>query len=114
MRKLKEVKDEVLSRCGRYVTASEKLKVKEVWAGDRRYLVCLNEEEQERERRVRKEMIAVLREKLAKDLKGLIGNRGYGEFLNVRKGEIELDEDRYDDKRVLQLCSKEGSGGVGI
>jgi hypothetical protein len=45
MRKQKEVKEEVLSRGGRYAEVAENLKVKEVWVNDRRYIVCLNEEE---------------------------------------------------------------------
>ena len=54
MRSQNEVKDEVLSRAGRYRVVHpprvesddpSPLKVKEVWVGDRRYVVCLNEDE---------------------------------------------------------------------
>ena len=54
MRSQNEVTDEVLSRAGRYRVVHPKgrhakdpspLKVKEVWVEDRRYVVCLNEDE---------------------------------------------------------------------
>jgi hypothetical protein len=46
MRKQKEVGEEVLARAGRFQEVTENLKVKEVVVGDRRYIVCLNEEEE--------------------------------------------------------------------
>lgn len=52
LRKNTEIRDEVLSRPGRYqevhcegVKESPPLKAKEVWVDDRRYIVCLNEKQ---------------------------------------------------------------------
>ena len=58
MRSQNEVKDEVLSRAGRYRVVHpprvesddpSPLKVKDVWVDDRRYIVCLNEDEARKE-----------------------------------------------------------------
>jgi transposase len=108
MRRVREVAEGVLSRPGRYRVVADNLKVKEVRHQGKRYIVCLNEEEAERERKAREELVARLEEKLARGgLKGLVGNRGYRRFLKVRGAEVEIDEDalrreaRYDGKYVL-------------
>ncbi|HAF71538.1 MAG: Transposase IS4 family protein [Acetothermia bacterium 64_32] len=108
MRRVREVGEEVLSRPGRYREVAENLKVKEVRHEGRRYIVCLNEEEAERERKAREEMVEKLREKLARGgVKSLVGNRGYRRYLNVKGAEAEIDEEalereaRYDGKYVL-------------
>ncbi len=100
---------EVLSRGGRFREVKGNLRVKEVWYEGRRYLVCFNPEEAERERRVREEMVGKLEEKLkAGGLKGLIGNRGYRKYLKVEGGVVAIDrealkeEARYDGKYVLE------------
>ncbi len=100
---------EVLSRGGRFREVKGNLKVKEVWHEGRRYLVCFNPEEAERERRVREEMVGKLEGKLkAGGLKGLIGNRGYRRYLKVEGGVVVIDrealkeEARYDGKYVLE------------
>lgn len=68
MRKLKEVREEVLSRAGRYKELNENLAVKEVSVGEgearRRYLVCFNEREAERQRAHRAAVLAVLEAEL--------------------------------------------------
>ncbi|QJA05887.1 IS1634 family transposase [Thermosulfurimonas marina] len=85
------------------------LKVKEVWHEGRRYLICFNPEEAERERLSREEMVGKLEEKLrAGGLKGLIGNRGYRRYLKVEGSSAVVDrevleeEARYDGKYVLE------------
>ena len=87
---------------------AENLKVKEVRHQGKRYIVCLNEEEAERERKAREEMVKKLREKLSRGgLKALVGNRGYRKYLRVSGAEAEIDEGallreaRYDGKYVL-------------
>ena len=54
MRKLKDIELEVLTRPGRYKQVADNLQVKEVWVGDgerrKRYVLCLNPQEAERER----------------------------------------------------------------
>jgi len=84
------------------------VKVKEVRHQGKRYIVCLNEEEAERDRQAREAMVAPLREKLSRGgLKGLVGNRGYRRFLKGTGAKAEIDEGallrkaRYDGKYML-------------
>lgn len=112
MRGLREVKDEVLGRAGRYREVNERLQVKEVWVEDRRYVVCLNPEEAAKDRHDREAILAGLEKKLrAGGVKKLIGNRGYKRFLKVEKGGAHIDakrvqEDaRYDGKYVLRTTT---------
>ena len=67
MRSQNEVKDEVLSRAGRYRVVHPQrvecddpspLKVKEVWVDERRYVVCLNEDEARKDAADREAIVA--------------------------------------------------------
>ena len=64
MRRLKGVEAEVLARPGRYREVAGNLRVKEVWVGTgerrRRYVVCFNPEEAERQRRHRDAVLEAL------------------------------------------------------
>jgi transposase len=64
-----EVRDEVLSRRGRYKKLSESLFVKEALVGDgelrRRYVLCFNPKEAERQKKRRAEVLSELHELLA-------------------------------------------------
>jgi hypothetical protein len=64
-----EVTQEVLTRAGRYQTVAENLRVKEVTVGDgerrRRYVVCHNPQEAERQRRHREKLLELLKAELA-------------------------------------------------
>jgi hypothetical protein len=118
MRSQNEVKDEVLSRAGRYRVVHPKrvesndpspLKVKEVWVGERRYVVCLNEDEARKDAADREAIVAALREQLRRGDKSLIGNKGYRRYLSggdspgFRIDEAKIVEDaRYDGKWVLR------------
>jgi hypothetical protein len=118
MRAVAEVRDEVLSRGGRYqevygVRKETKdpapLKVKEVVVEDRRYVVCHNEEEAEKDRADREAIVAALQDQLKRGDKSLVGNKGYRKFLKTLAGpRFAIDEDkvaheaRFDGKWVLQ------------
>ena len=118
LRKVKEVREEVLSRAGRYkeVRGPRKnskdpapLKVKEVRVEDRRYIVCVNEEEARKDRADREAIVKALSEKLKQGDKSLVGNKGYRKYLKVAGKDhfdIDLDkvksEERFDGKWVLQ------------
>ena len=69
MRRGDEITQEVLSRPGRYQTVAENLQVKEVIVGEgerqRRYAVCFNPQEAERQRSHRAEIIEQLKAELA-------------------------------------------------
>ena len=108
MRKQKEIGGAVLARAGRYHEVGENLKVKEVLVGDRRYIICLNEEEERKDEAVREAILDHLREKLSGGAKSLVGNKGYARYLRVTKDAMRIDEDkvaaeaRYDGKYVLR------------
>ena len=117
MRKSKEVKEEVLSRAGRYrevypegVLAKDPspLKVKEVIVDGNRYIVCLNEKQARKDAADRQAIIDSLQEKLKTDPKSLVGNKGYRKYLNLEKDTVSVNqakieqEARYDGKWVLK------------
>ena len=118
MRAVAEVRDEVLSGGGEYrvVYGARKdrndptpLKVREVLVEDRRYVVCHNEEEAEKERADREAIVASLQDRLKRGDKSLVGNKGYRKFLKTLQGpRFAIDENkvlheaRFDGKWVLQ------------
>ncbi len=86
MRGLLEVRKDVLGHAGRYREVKHNLHVKEVWIGERRYVVCLNPERAEKDRRDREAILSKMRERLRTGgLKRLIANRGYRRFLRAYK-----------------------------
>jgi len=111
MRKLSAAA-EVLSRAGRYREVSPNLKVKEVLHEGRRYIVCLNPEEVDRDATVREEALAKLQEKLRSGkVKQLIGNSAFRRYLRLSGAGVSIDTDaveaeaRYDGKYVLRTNS---------
>jgi hypothetical protein len=118
MRSVKEVNERVLADRGRYQeitpereTAKDPspLKVKEVLIDQRRYVVCLNEEQRRKDAADRKAIVEHLREQLKQGDKELVGNKGYRKYLQAGPGErFTIDqakikkEARYDGKWVLQ------------
>jgi transposase len=116
MRRQKEVSEEVMSRAGRYEDVYPKglqskspspLKVKEVMAGARRYIICLNEDQAKKDALDRQHIIASLKRKLKQGQKSLVGNKGYRKYLKSSGTTFQIDEDkikeesRYDGKWVL-------------
>jgi hypothetical protein len=97
MRKVKEIEAEVLTRPGRYKPVADNLHVKEVVVGEgerrRRYVLCLNPEEAERERHHREQVVveldaelSLLREREADHPKAactLLASRRYGRYLTT-------------------------------
>lgn len=118
MRAVKEVREKVLSRPGRYREVHgprqssqdpAPLKVKEVRVADRRYIIAYNEERARRDRATREAIVASLREKLSRGEKSLVGNKGYRKYVKTTgEDHFEVDEEkmeqekRYDGKWVLQ------------
>jgi transposase len=116
MRTCAEVRDEVLSRGGRYQVVHAKgktskdpspLKVKEVMIWDRRYVVCLNEDQAKKDAADRAAIVEGLRRQLLKGDKSLVGNKGYRKFLKAAGKHLQIDEEKiagealYDGKWVL-------------
>jgi transposase len=119
LRRVKEVREEILSRPGRYHIVEEgnnrksPLKVKEVKMGDRRYIVCLNETQARKDAYDRKMIVESLRKKLKNGDKTLVGNKGYRKYIRSEKNKrftvdeekIEFEE-RFDGKWVLTTDMK--------
>jgi transposase len=112
MRNQKEVRNEAVSRPGRYheIPPEKKhnpLKVKEVILKGKRYIVCCNEEQAKKDARAREAILASLEEKLSKGAKSLIGNKGYRKYIRMERETVTIDRDkivreaRYDGKWVL-------------
>jgi transposase len=121
MRKMKEVKEEVLSRAGRYrevhpegVSTKDPspLKVKEVMVNNRRYIVCLNEKQARKDAADRQAIVDSLQEKLSTSPKSLVGNKGYRKYLKLDRDTVSInqqkieEEARYDGKWVLKTNAK--------
>jgi len=118
MRRQKEVSLSVLgSRARWFESVPERskakdpapLKVKEVWVEERRYIVCLNEEERRKDAHDREAIVAHLKEQLRNGDKSLVGNKGYRRYLKVEgSGHFVIDEkqlkaeERYDGLWVLR------------
>ena len=116
MRRVKQIKLDVLSRGGRYrevypegVTSKDPapLKVKEVLHNEKRYIVCMNTRQARKDAADRQAIIASLKEQLKKGLKSLVGNKGYRKYLKIDKDSARVDmdkvkyESRFDGKWVL-------------
>jgi transposase len=85
------------------------LKIKEVWVENRRYVVCLNEEERRKDTHDREAIVAHLKEQLRQGDKSLVGNKGYRRYLKVQGDHhFAIDEKqikteaRYDGLWVLR------------
>jgi hypothetical protein len=117
LRNVKEIYETVLSRAGRYrevhgprekSTDPSPLKVKEVRVDNRRYVVCVNEEQARKDQADREAIVEALREQLKRGDKSLIGNKGYRKYLTSSGPKFQIDEEkvewesRFDGKWVLQ------------
>jgi hypothetical protein len=130
MRAQREVRDDVISRGGRYrVVHPERefsddpspLDVKEVWVEDHRYVVCRNQDEARKDAADREAIVASLREQLRSGAKSLVGNRGYRRYLSTsgpdsfQVDEAKIVEDaRYDGKWVLRTNMETDAAEVAL
>lgn len=117
LRNVKEIYGTVLSRGGRYRVVHEArhkstdpspLKVKEVRVDQRRYVVCLNDEQAKKDRADREAIVSSLREQVKQNAKSMVGNKGYRKYLQGDGKKFAIDEakvkreSRFDGKWVLQ------------
>lgn len=130
LRKVREIRQKVLSHPGRYhaVNGPRKqskdpspLKVKDVSIAARRYVVCHNEEQAKKDKADREAIVRALREQLKQGSKSLVGNKGYRKFLKAtRAGAFEIDESkiqseaRFDGKWVLQTDTELTAADVAL
>jgi len=107
MRLEKKAMREVLSRAGRFRQVADNLKVKEVEHNGKRYIVCLNPDEERKDAASREAIIEALRTKLKRGAGQLVGNTGYRCYLKIDSGSVKIDtakvasEKKYDGKCVL-------------
>ena len=122
MRRVRDIEAAVLTRPGRYKQVADNLQVKEVWVGDgerrKRYVLCLNPQEAERERTRRQQLLVELDAELArleqreddhpKAACALMASRRYGRYLSADwRGRPQLDAakvkaaEKFDGKFVV-------------
>jgi transposase len=117
MRKVKQIRDRVLSQPGRYrqvyPETSDRnkpapLKVKQVELDGCRYIVCVNPSQQRKDAADREAIVLALTEQLKKGPKSLVGNKGFRKYVKIEKGSTSIDENRikyesrFDGKWVLR------------
>ena len=103
MRKVKEVREEVLADTQEFQEVRPEgnsskdpspLQVKEVSVKGRRYLVCLNPKEARKDQADREAILASLEEQLKKGATSLVGNRGFRRYLKSEKGAFSIDQEQ--------------------
>jgi hypothetical protein len=113
MRNQKEVRQDVLSRAGRYqevdIGKKTPLKVKEVIVDTkRRYVVCFNADQAKKDAADRLAILEGLNKALKQGDKSLVGNKGFKKYLLADGKNFKIDEDkikreaRFDGKWVLR------------
>lgn len=122
MSSIAEIKRDVLTKRGRYTVFRENLHAKEVIVGDgerrKRYILCYNPNEAERQRKHREMIVTLLEQELKKHKDtsataqwaiDLLASRRYKRYLRVTKGKkIRIDRGsikkaaKYDGKWVLE------------
>jgi transposase len=122
MRRVQDVEVEVLSRPGRYRQVADNLQVKEAWVGDgerrKRYVLCFNPQEAERQRQHRQQVLMEMdadltaldkrEEQHPKAACTLMASKRYGRYLSTdRHGRPKLDAakvkaaEKFDGKFVV-------------
>ena len=122
MANVEEIKREVLSKRGRYTVFRDNLHAKEVIVGDgerrKRYILCYNPKEAERQRKHRQMTVALLEKELDrhKDKSAtaqwaidLLASRRFKRYLRILKsGEVRIDRtairdaEKFDGKWVIE------------
>lgn len=120
MRRQNEIREVVLGDPGPYEKMADNLEVKEVIVEGRRYVVCHNGTEAEKDAADRKAIVKALEDQLKNGGKSLVGNRGYQRFLKLERGAMSIDEakvkgeERFDGKFVLRTNTALSNGEVAL
>ncbi len=131
MRNQKEVRDDVLSRAGRYKKVHREpskgktpspLEVKDVRVDGRRYIVCRNAEQARKDAHDRQAILESLEDRLSHgSVKSMVANRGYRRYLKtLAKGTLAIDpekierEERFDGKWVLRTNTEFNAAEVAL
>lgn len=92
MRQNRQITEHVLKDTATYEPVAGNLEVKEVRVGERRYVVCRNPLEAEKDAAGREAILGKLAETLEHHgPKAVIGNRGFARFVKVAKGSVAID-----------------------
>jgi transposase len=122
MASVSEIRDSVLSKRGRYTVFTDNLQAKEVIIGDgecrKRYILCYNPKEAERQKKHRSTAVEVLEKEIARhsDKKAtaqwaieLLASKRYKRYLSITGGnQVRIDyekvrkAEKYDGKWVLE------------
>jgi transposase len=122
MASVAEIKRDVLAKRGRYTVIRDNLKAKEVIVGDgerrRRYILCYNPNEAQRQRKHREQIVALLEKELQSHSEPkataqwaieLLASRRFKRYLTISKSnKIRIDRggireaQKYDGKWVLE------------
>jgi transposase len=122
MASMAEIKGDVLTKRGRYTTIRDNLQAKEVIIGQgerrRRYILCYNPHEAQRQRKHREQIVAVLEKELESHSEPkataqwaieLLASRRFKRYLTISKSnKIRIDRsaireaEKYDGKWVLE------------
>jgi transposase len=84
------------------------LSVKDIKVGDHRYILCYNSREARKDAADREAIVMSLREKIERNTKSLIGNKGYRKYLKIERETVKLNENKieteakFDGMWVLQ------------
>ncbi|GAG40083.1 unnamed protein product, partial [marine sediment metagenome] len=113
MRQMKREDAEKILSKSNMNSISKDLKGKEVHFDKRRLVVCFSQEEAQKDKEKRREIIQRLTDKLkTQGLKSLLVNKEYRKYLKIKADKPELDEaavkaeELYDGKFVLQTNTK--------
>lgn len=113
MRRLKRKDAEIILSRGNMKSITKELKGKEVDFEKRRLIVCFSEEEAQKDKEKRKEIVARLSEKLkTQGLKSILVNKEYRKYLKIEAKKPKINnaaikaEELFDGKFVLQTNTK--------
>jgi len=111
MHRDKTVRDEVLPSSEKFqvITGAKKkagdpspLSVREQWVGEKRYVVCYNEDQGRKDAADRKAIVECLKEKLKSGDKSLVGNKGYRRYLkSAGKEHFTVDEGKLAKEQLF-------------
>jgi transposase len=110
----KEVKEQVLTTPGRFTEIKDNMYVKETYVNDKRYLICYNPYQAQRDKDTREAVVKDLKQEIkglnpeSKKAASLYGHKYKGRFLRkLKKGTFKIDrmqlreDEKYDGKYIL-------------
>ncbi|MBU4321059.1 MAG: hypothetical protein Q8N12_00845 [Thermodesulfovibrionales bacterium] len=76
---------------GTHSKSPSPLKVKEIIVNDRRYIICLNEDQAKKDAMDREAIVAALKDKIKRSEKALVGNKGYRKYLKLSGTRFQIE-----------------------